>query len=706
MEGHDGTGKALELNGAKVNLGNSADLQPKDLTVSFWAKAPEGGYKGEQILLWCKEPAKYDGDGWYLTLNNDGAVNFMVGKKYRGVTGINNTFFPAGEWVHVVATYDSQTKKIDFYKNGKKQNTTMKDTSDGTITPTSGNKYIGKSGYDISNMTGTIDDITVYSTAATQEQAEEISGVTAEKKLQEAKDALELGDKNELFYDTVLQSKGLWNSTVSWKVKDSSSAVSIDGNTAKITRGKTDVKATLVATIQLDGQSVTKEIEVTIPSQKRTSVKQAVTFNNVVIKDEFWSAKQKDFLCDVINTGITKVEEYGIPNLRNAAMKNGAIDKDNTYDEYFRSMDKQDGYNNNLYFLDTDPYKMIEAMSYALQMDSAGDTEIENQQNKFKTKLDSWITYIEGAQEKYTDGEGKPTDNEEEGKYDGYLDTYFTLNMTDNKKRPGKFENFSLHEMYCFGHFYEAAVAYTRATNYKDLRLLKVAVKNADMINRLFGKGKWETYPGHQEIELGLVKLAQVCQEVGEKDGVNYKEKSTGYINLAKFFLDKRGYEMNHGYFTDQLNDLSYRQNYKPVAEQREAVGHAVRAMYQYSAMTDVETQIDSDIYDDALKAIWKDLKTKTYVTGGIGSKGGGSSAEGFGTSYYLPNDNAYAETCANIGSMMWSQRMNLLYGDADYVKTMETALYNSVISGVNFNGDKFFYQNPMSSTGNQGRSA
>lgn len=711
-EGHNGEGKAIEFNNAKINLGSSTTLQPEDLTVSFWAKAPEGGYKGEQILFWCKPQAGFDKAGWYLCLNNKGALKMGVDgddSKARTTAMSSSDFFPEGEWVQVTVVYDSEEQNIHFYRNGMEVEKTNKAATTG-ISTSEGDKYMGQSGYEVSNMTGMIDDVQLYDVAATKEQVEELCGLDANKKLEEAKEALVFGDDNRLFYDTVLQSKGLWDSVISWAVKGTSDAITIEGgNKAKVTRGKEDATVTLTATLTLDGVSVKKDFEITIPDKTRESVAKAVTFNNVILQDEFWSAKQKSFLCKVLETGITNIEKYrgGIDNLRNAAMKNGKLEKDDTYDRYFRSGEKQDGYADNLYFLDTDPYKMIEAMSYALQIDPNGDEEIISQQNRFKEKLNTWIPWIEGAQETYTDEEGNPADNAEQGKYDGYLDTYYTLDMASNPNRPEKLINFHLHEMYVFGHFYEAAVAYTRATQYEDLRLLDVAVRNADMMVRLFGNGKWESYPGHQEIELALIKLALVCEEVGTREGMDYASRSTEYVNLAKFFLDKRGYPMNHGDFGGAFsNDPYYRQTHAPVAEQTTAVGHAVRAMYQYSAMTDVETLMDSDTYDKALHAIWDDLQTKTYVTGGIGSKGSGSSSEGFGSPYYLPNNNAYAETCANIGSMMWSQRMNLLYGDASYADTMETALYNSVISGVNFDGDKFFYQNPMSSTGNQARSA
>lgn len=452
-----------------------------------------------------------------------------------------------------------------------------------------------------------------------------------------------------------------------------------------------------------------------------------VNFNKVVIKDEFWSARQRQFILKVIDTGIRNISvrhkeapnrSGGLENFLQAARKHGCFGGTAAadYDPYFRSGEKQHDLYNNLYFVDTDTYKIIEAMSYALLLDPEEDDEIKAQQERFKHLLDTWIGWIEGAQEVYEAG-----DNLERGEYDGYLQTYFTLDLDNewqNTIRHERFQDLSLHELYCFGHFYEAAAAYTRATHYQDLRLLKVAVRNADMVERLFGWGRWEAYPGHQEIELALVKLALTCEEVEsayrQKQeplavflGKTYGERRESYLKLAKFFLDMRGRTMNRGAFLDDLaSDPYYRQNWLPVTKQRIAAGHAVRAMYQYVGMADIETYLETDEYDEALDAIWQDIQMKTYVTGGIGAVGEGASAEGFGAPYYLPNDNAYAETCANIGSMMWGQRMNLLRHDKKYIDTVETALYNGVISGVDFAGEAFFYGNPMSSRGDKQRSA
>lgn len=431
------------------------------------------------------------------------------------------------------------------------------------------------------------------------------------------------------------------------------------------------------------------------------SVSKVVTFNNVKIKDEFWTAKQKHVICEVIDNGITQVESEEQGTLNNFVYAGQKL----------RGEEVQGSFKG-MVFQDSDVYKIMEAMSYALQLDADGDERVIAKQKDFYDRLDKkWIPLIQEAQEKHLDAEGNPIDDAEKETYDGYLQTMYTLGY----KVP-RFMDFTLHEMYCAGHFYEAAVAYTRAMDYKDLRLFDVAVRNADMYKRLFGYGKWEVYPGHEEIELALVKLAALCEEVQERYpeaefmGRSYVSRVDGYIELAKFFIDIRGKKVNRGYYEEEGSNLVgvidkyYGQDWVPVTEQRIAAGHSVRAMYLYSGMSDIAALLNSSEYDEAMHAIWADMKSKTYVTGGIGSIGGDSSSEGFGSPYYLPNDNAYAETCANIGSMMWGQRMNLRFGESSYIDTVETALYNSVISGMNFDGDKFFYVNPMSSNGEKER--
>lgn len=223
---------------------------------------------------------------------------------------------------------------------------------------------------------------------------------------------------------------------------------------------------------------------------------------------------------------------------------------------------------------------------------------------------------------------------------------------------------------------YEAAVAHYQATGKRSL--LDVAIKNADLLCRDFGPGKLSYYPGHQIVEMGLVKLYRVT---GRRE----------YLDLAKFFLDVRG------------NGSEYNQSHKKVTEQTEAVGHAVRATYMYCGMADVAALTGDNSYLQAIDKIWEDVVTKKlYLTGGIGAIGQG---EAFGKAYELPNEKAYCETCAAIGFCMWNQRMFLLHGDAKYIDVLERTLYNGLISGVSLTGDTFFYPNPLASHGQHKRS-
>lgn len=287
--------------------------------------------------------------------------------------------------------------------------------------------------------------------------------------------------------DFYLAPKSKSGYSVTWA--SDNDAIKIKDNYGIVTRGTQDVTVKLTATITdnsnvvtgSDGEkSVSKDFNVVVGKKTRTTTVSSVDFTKVHINDKFWSARQKKFICDVIPVGINKVETAtgGIPNLKNAMLKNQG---------------KEAGkYQGTVYFLDSDPYKMIEAMSYALQIDANKDQEIIDAQNNIKTKLAEWIPYIQGAQEA-----------------DGYLDTYFTLDLSDETlacfpedATREKFTDFSRHEMYVAGHFYEAAVAHYRAT--KDKSLLDVAVKNADLICATFGneEGKKKAVPGHEVMSM------------------------------------------------------------------------------------------------------------------------------------------------------------------------------------------------------------
>ncbi|MFX0134113.1 MAG: glycoside hydrolase family 127 protein, partial [Candidatus Hodarchaeota archaeon] len=331
---------------------------------------------------------------------------------------------------------------------------------------------------------------------------------------------------------------------------------------------------------------------------------------------------------------------------------------------------------------DSDVFKIIEGAAYSLYIKR--DPQLEEY-------IDELIEKIAGAQED-----------------DGYLFTHRTINPERLQEWIGKnrWELVTVlsHELYNVGHLYEAAVAYYEITGKR--KLLDVALKNAELIDNVFGPGKNESPPGHQEIEIGLVKLYRIT---GDEN----------YLKLTKFFLDIRGSKDRIGYeeYKRQFESFpwtrsmsfEYNQTHKKVIEQNEAVGHAVRAVYMYSAMVDVGVYSNNRDYIDAVARIWNNVVSKKlYITGGIGAR---SYGEAFGDAYELPNYylpmedlGGYGETCAAIGNVLWNHRLFLLYGDAKYLDVLERTLYNGLIVGVSMDGKKFFYPNPLASDGNYRR--
>jgi DUF1680 family protein len=305
-------------------------------------------------------------------------------------------------------------------------------------------------------------------------------------------------------------------------------------------------------------------------------------------------------------------------------------------------------------FDDTDVYKTIEGASYSLQ------TYPDDELNKY---IDSVLVIVAEAQEP-----------------DGYLYTARTMNPEHphnwaGKERWEKVEDLS-HEFYNLGHMLEGAVAHYQATGKRNF--LDVAIKYTDCVDKAIGDKPEQIVrvPGHQIAEMGLAKLYVLT---GEKK----------YLNLAKFFLDKRGYTSRKD---------AYSQAHKPVLEQDEAVGHAVRAGYMYSGIADVAALTGDTAYIHAIDRIWENVVgKKLYITGGIGARHNG---EAFGNNYELPNLTAYNETCAAISNVYWNYRLFLLHGDAKYFDVLERTLYNGLISGVSLDGDAFFYPNPLESDG------
>ena len=311
-------------------------------------------------------------------------------------------------------------------------------------------------------------------------------------------------------------------------------------------------------------------------------------------------------------------------------------------------------------FDDTDPYKTIEGASYILQT---------YPDNKLKAYIDSVLNIIRAAQEP-----------------DGYLYTARTQNPQNphpwaGSKRWSKEEDLS-HELYNLGHMIEGAVAHWQATGSR--KFLDIAIRYADCVVKEVGPnpGQACVVPGHQIAEMALCKLYLAT---GNKK----------YLDEAKFFLDYRG--------KTEIRQ-EYSQSHKPVIEQDEAVGHAVRAAYMYSGMADVAALTGDSAYIKAIDRIWDNIvDKKLYITGGIGATNNG---EAFGPNYYLPNMSAYCETCAAIGNVYVNYRLFLLHGDSKYYDVLERTLYNGLISGVSMDGGGFFYPNPLESMGQHQRQA
>ena len=316
-------------------------------------------------------------------------------------------------------------------------------------------------------------------------------------------------------------------------------------------------------------------------------------------------------------------------------------------------------------FWDSDVAKVIETAAYALYRKPNPDLE---------SKVDAVIDMFARLQQP-----------------DGYLNSWFI------RMQPGqRWTNLrDCHELYCAGHLVEGAVAYFHATGKR--RLLDVMCRYVDHIGTVFGPrpGQQRGYCGHEEIELALVRLGRATGE-------------QRYLDLARYFVDERGRQPH--YFDAEAaargadpkqfrhKTYAYNQSHAPVREQTRVIGHAVRAMYLYAGMADVATEFGDDSLTDALTVLWKDLTTKQmYVTGGIGPA---ASNEGFTEDYDLPNESAYAETCASVGLAMWASRMLGRRPDRLYADILEQALYNGALSGLAVDGAKFFYDNPLESRG------
>ncbi len=362
-----------------------------------------------------------------------------------------------------------------------------------------------------------------------------------------------------------------------------------------------------------------------------------VDFSHVHVQDNFWSPRLSKHISATLPVCIDQIENQTgrIRNFENAA--------------------KGEGEHSGIFFDDSDVYKAMEGIAYSL---------INNPNPELEKKADEWIDKFAAAQQP-----------------DGYINTFYTLTGLDKR-----WKNMDKHEMYCAGHMIEAGVAYYQATGKR--KLLDVCIRMADHMMDQFGPDKRHWVPGHEEIELALVKLSQITKE-------------PKYLDFANWLLEERG----HGYGTkgDEGEwDPQYYQDEMPVRDMESIGGHAVRCMYLYCGMADVAALKQDSGYIAALNRLWDDVVLRNmYVTGGIGSS---RHNEGFTEDYDLPNLDAYCETCASVGMVYWNQRMNQFTGDSKYVDVLERSMYNGALAGISLDGDRFFYVNPLESKGDHHR--
>lgn len=362
-----------------------------------------------------------------------------------------------------------------------------------------------------------------------------------------------------------------------------------------------------------------------------------IDFSHVKINDNFWSPRLSKHVSATLPVCIDQIENQTgrIRNFENAA--------------------KGEGEHSGIFFDDSDVYKALEGMAYSL---------INNPDPELEKKADEWIDKFAAAQQP-----------------DGYINTFYTLTGLDKR-----WTNMDKHEMYCAGHMIEAGVAYYQATGKR--KLLDVCIRMTDHMMSQFGPGKRHWVPGHEEIELALVKLYQTTQE-------------QKYLDFAYWLLEERGH--GHGTMGDEGKwDPVYYQDIVPVRRLTDISGHAVRCMYLYCGMADVAALKNDTGYIAAIDRLWDDLVHRNmYITGGIGSS---RDNEGFTEDYDLPNLDAYCETCASVGMVLWNQRMNQLTGDSKYIDVLERSLYNGALAGISLGGDRFFYVNPLESKGDHHR--
>lgn len=374
-------------------------------------------------------------------------------------------------------------------------------------------------------------------------------------------------------------------------------------------------------------------------AQKGSEIR-PVNFAQVAVKDQFWTPHIKKIAAVTLPVCIEYTEN-----------KTGRI---RNFERVAGSLDDGKGHEG-IYFDDSDVYKALEAIAYALKLEPNPTLE---------EKADEWIAKIAAAQEP-----------------DGYINTYYSLTGLDER-----WKDMERHEDYCAGHLVEAGVAYYDATGKRDL--LDVGIRMVGHMMTIFGPDKRNWVTGHQELELALVKLYQTTGE-------------ERYLAFSDWLINERGKGHGKGGIWENEHwGAAYCQDDKPIEELENISGHAVRAMYYYTGVVDVASYKDKPGYMRAMDRVWEDVVHRnTYLTGAIGSS---RHNEGFTEAYDLPNASAYGETCASVGMVFWNQRMFQATGTSKYIDVLERSLYNGALAGISLAGDRFFYPNPLASDGDE----
>jgi len=393
------------------------------------------------------------------------------------------------------------------------------------------------------------------------------------------------------------------------------------------------------------------EVKVTEPPEKERL--DVVYTKKYTIDNRLWNARAKAIIVNWIPWCISQIERTDL--------KTGQGGLDNFIEAAKALRGEPHGRHLGYVFSNAWVHQTVESMCIALMVDPQGDKEIIAAQEKMKNTLEKWIPVILSAQEP-----------------DGYLMTAYTLRDTARWKSRWAPETRGNHEGYVAGYFIESAINHYTLTEGKDRRLYDAAKKLSDCWVANIGPGKKEWFDGHQEMEQALVRFGRFVNDM-EGGG-----KGDDYIKLARFLLDNR------------KGGSEYDQSHVPVQQQYEAVGHAVRAVYNYSAMADVAAETGDVDYQSAVMSLWDNMvNRKYYVTGGIGS---GETAEGFGPDYSLRH-NGYCESCSSCGLIFFQYKMNLAYHDARYADLYEETMYNALLGSLDLDGKNFFYDNPLSSS-------